>query len=543
MKALRRKTISASIFILVAVSTNLCASEIVLWKEIAANKDCGANCLVIACKLLGKETDKQEIATLTKLTVDGTNFSNMAEAARKKGLFCKGVKWDLNQLRRWKKLAIAHWENHFVLVNGFDGSNGLRIIDPPRKPFIMAKDEFVDKWDGKVLLISDNPISILVGLRYIYIVAMVIVLVLSLLLWRGFPFVMNIVRKDKLKSGRPTISAVWLLFLVGFIGFSQKNCWAKEQIKAKEEKPFKSALQLSDNMTPYHKIDFGRVQQDKKLKHVLDLVNKTDELIKIKGVTASCSCTAAVLSEKHISPNGSARIEITLDTKGTYGKLHKPALIRFDGSELRPVKLDLIAFVYVPWARFTLSSVYFDSIPCGKGAVRTFHIVNSNDPGSDWKIVEVETSSPLITARYVPNRGEMICELRKGAPEGPVNEKITVYTKDKNGMSSIEIPVLGAIEHVAKITPERVYLGTLRRRESVRKSFTLTGIGNEETVAVEGTNSNVTLDFDCQDDKGCLFRVDFSAPDEPGFFTGVITLKIGSDGKKRIIPYAGFVAG
>jgi ABC-type bacteriocin/lantibiotic exporter with double-glycine peptidase domain len=83
----------------------------------------------------------------------------LSQAARQKGLYAQGVKWNWKRLRKWPNPAIAHWENHFVLVLGSTKDNQIKILDPPSDPLLMDANSFCEKWDGKVLLLSDKPIN------------------------------------------------------------------------------------------------------------------------------------------------------------------------------------------------------------------------------------------------------------------------------------------------------------------------------------------------------------------------------------------------
>jgi hypothetical protein len=144
------------------------AEDMAVWKEVMANRDCGVNCLLVACKLFGKDGDKREMATLARLGPNGTNFQNLADAARQKGLFCKGVRWNLASLRRWDGLAIAHYgDSHFVLVKGFQDPQTIHVIDPPHTPQLMKAVDFCKAWDGKVLLLSDRPIPLFAGFSHL----------------------------------------------------------------------------------------------------------------------------------------------------------------------------------------------------------------------------------------------------------------------------------------------------------------------------------------------------------------------------------------
>ena len=127
------------------------------------------------------------MATLSKCDQNGTNFYNMSNAIKQKGLFCKGVNWDLPKLKKWNSLAIAHWDNHFVLVQNVTNKE-VRVIDPPKMPFNMPVNEFNKKWDGNLLLLSQYPINSLFTLQQLllYTLGLLIVFLMIIFIKRHY---------------------------------------------------------------------------------------------------------------------------------------------------------------------------------------------------------------------------------------------------------------------------------------------------------------------------------------------------------------------
>ena len=292
-----------------------------------------------------------------------------------------------------------------------------------------------------------------------------------------------------------------------------------------------------------HEIDFGRVIQGEKLKYDVVLVNKSKETIKIKGVAASCACAAAIVSEKTISPKGSAQIEISLDAHGLFGKVSKPSLIRFENSDLKPIKLELKAYVYVPGVRFTKSGLYFDKVVCGTEMMRKIDIANKDDPASKWEIVEVCTSSPIITAEYLANRGEIQVKLSRDAPIGLIREKVIVMIKDQDGLSPAEVPVEGEVIGPLKVIPEHLHLGTVEKNCLIHRSFSIVNLRKDRPVTVSPTGTDKTkLSLEDRGDDRIVYHVELHAPGKGGFFKGELRLETNLKEQALLdIPYAGFV--
>lgn len=548
MKTLSRmRQLAVAGLVVMSISSDSLAQEIVPWREISANNDCGVNCLVVACRLLGKATDKQEIRTLAKLGIRGTNFQNLALAARQKGLFCKGVEWSLRQLRAWEKPAIAHWENHFVLVREFERPDRIRIIDPPQMPFTISAEEFKEKWDGKLLLLSDKPISFFVGLGRTYVGVAGIVLCVAALLAVFRPRVLKTGRLNKVEAAKlvsPLSALVSIFLLAHGVGFLGTDCLAEAQKKTQEKvRTAENYLEVGDNKVLNRDVDFGRVLEGEKLKYALTLINGSERPIEIKGVAASCACAATILSKKIIPPREAAQIGVTLDTQGLFGEVNKPSLIRFENPDLKPIKLELKAYVYVPSARFAKSGLYFDRVVAGTEVLRKIDIANKDDPASKWEIVEVRTSSPIITAEYLSSWGEIQVKLNRNAPIGPIDEEVIVMIKGQDGSSPSEVPIKGEVIGPLKAIPEHFYLGEVEKNCLIRRSFCIVNLRKDRPVTVSSIAADeANLNLEHKERDRTVYRVEFHAPNRAGFFKG--NIQLATDLKEQAslhIPYAGFV--
>lgn len=67
-------------------------------------------------------------------------------------------------------------------------------------------------------------------------------------------------------------------------------------------------------------IDVGEVQAGDTVVQAFVLTNYGSSDVKVEGVTKSCTCTAAKIDKKLIKPGESARVTLTVDTKGKSGR-------------------------------------------------------------------------------------------------------------------------------------------------------------------------------------------------------------------------------
>ncbi|HMN48800.1 MAG TPA: DUF1573 domain-containing protein [Ignavibacteriaceae bacterium] len=73
--------------------------------------------------------------------------------------------------------------------------------------------------------------------------------------------------------------------------------------------------------------DFGKVKEGEVLKYNFKFENKGTQPLLIKDVKTSCGCTAAVVSEKNLSPGKSGAIKVEFDTKNRQGKVSKTVTV------------------------------------------------------------------------------------------------------------------------------------------------------------------------------------------------------------------------
>jgi hypothetical protein len=78
---------------------------------------------------------------------------------------------------------------------------------------------------------------------------------------------------------------------------------------------------------PETQYDFGSVAEGKIVSHTFKIVNKGKATLDIKDIKTSCGCTAALVSNKQISPGKEGTLKIDLDTKNRQGKLSRAITI------------------------------------------------------------------------------------------------------------------------------------------------------------------------------------------------------------------------
>ncbi|HEY2733235.1 MAG TPA: peptidase domain-containing ABC transporter [Polyangiales bacterium] len=114
--------------------------------------DCGAACLAMVLGYHGRATSIEAARSVLGGTPQGVTARQLAEAARRFGLRCRGVKLDLPSLAYAPRGTILHWEmNHFVVLESVD-RRGARIVDPASGPRRIALKDLAERCTGVALL-------------------------------------------------------------------------------------------------------------------------------------------------------------------------------------------------------------------------------------------------------------------------------------------------------------------------------------------------------------------------------------------------------
>jgi hypothetical protein len=69
--------------------------------------------------------------------------------------------------------------------------------------------------------------------------------------------------------------------------------------------------------------DFGKMKQGDVGKYTFKIINKGTGLLRIKDITTSCGCTAAVIKDKDIPAGKEGEILVQFDSSGKMGKLSR----------------------------------------------------------------------------------------------------------------------------------------------------------------------------------------------------------------------------
>ena len=114
--------------------------------------DCGAACLAMVLRHLGREVTIDEVREALGTGRDGADAAGIVRAGEWFGLRGRGVSLDLDLLRYLPRGAILHWEfTHFVVLDRVT-KDGAEIVDPARGPRKVTIKQLRESFTGVALV-------------------------------------------------------------------------------------------------------------------------------------------------------------------------------------------------------------------------------------------------------------------------------------------------------------------------------------------------------------------------------------------------------
>ena len=117
--------------------------------------DTGMTCLVMVANYHGLAVDPEQLKHLLAIGAGSMETIDILRAAKELGLRAKEGQVDYNRLTRLQKPAIAKMEDgRFYILAKIEGDRVL-VYDPLEgRPRLISKDEFIQRWQKKVILIT-----------------------------------------------------------------------------------------------------------------------------------------------------------------------------------------------------------------------------------------------------------------------------------------------------------------------------------------------------------------------------------------------------
>lgn len=189
--------------------------------------------------------------------------------------------------------------------------------------------------------------------------------------------------------------------------------------------------------------DFGEKENSQVVEHHYVVRNEGTLSLEIRGVRASCGCTAVKPTDSVVPPGGDTTIQARFDLRGRSGMQVKTITVESNDPE-RPVVHLQIRGTAVQGLRAQPSTLFFGRIEPGAERTRAFEIQSGRGP---IQIQEVRTTDPgLVVSPLEPEPGadgtrhRFELTLGDSLPPGTVNGQVIVKTDVEDGRE-VAIPV------------------------------------------------------------------------------------------------------
>jgi hypothetical protein len=220
--------------------------------------------------------------------------------------------------------------------------------------------------------------------------------------------------------------------------------------------------------------DFGSVAKGAKAEYRFVFENLYMEDVHVVGVRTSCGCTTPTVETPLLKTYEQGSILAHFNTDSFQGQRGATLTITIDKPFYAEVQVQVRGFIRSDVV-VEPGSVQFGSIDQGMGFTQTAAV--SYAGRGDWKIVEVKSANPHITAQVVEtdrSYGRVSYSLKvlvdHTTPAGYLNDHLMLVTNDSAGQ---QIPVLveGRVVPSISVMPTALFMGVVQPGQKVTKQL------------------------------------------------------------------------
>ena len=250
--------------------------------------------------------------------------------------------------------------------------------------------------------------------------------------------------------------------------------------------------------------DFGSVAQGAKAEYEFVLSNIYVEDVHIAAVRSSCGCTSPRIKEPLLKTYEKGAIVASFNTRSFRGRKGATITVTFDKPSYAQVQLHARGYIRSDVV-LSPGCVHLGSVDQGKPVEKKVAV---NYAGrSDWKILEVNSANPYLSAEPVENsRGggrvsyDLLVRLDGTAPAGYLKDHLMLVTNDRRS-TQIPVSVEGRVLSGITVSPVPLFMGVVQPGERVTKR-----------LVVRGNKPFRILSIACDDD---CFEFDAPADETP----------------------------
>jgi len=293
-----------------------------------------------------------------------------------------------------------------------------------------------------------------------------------------------------------------------------------------------AAQEWVSTIFPERSFDFGTVARGSKVHHAFQLINRTDQEVRIVNWRTKCGCTEVRVGSRVIPPGTQTVVEAVIDTAKFQGYKPSGLTLVLDRPSFAEVDLNLSCFIR---GDITLNpgQVDFGIVARSARPSVTLNLTYAGGQPS-WGITKIQTQSPHIsmTAKVLDGgssgdglvRYALTATLDAKVANGLFKDEVTLYTNDP-ASATIPISVTANVQSAVTVSPKIINLGRVKPGDVVKKTvlvrsqqpFKLTSLKSskgdlEASPVPEGTRPLHTV------------QLTFKAPSKPGPYHAVFEI-------------------
>jgi hypothetical protein len=291
--------------------------------------------------------------------------------------------------------------------------------------------------------------------------------------------------------------------------------------------------------------DFGPVARAAKVEHRFKFQNTSDKTIHIANVRSSCGCTMPRAEKDTIAPGEVGVIIAAFNTLGFTGQRGAQVTVSFDQPYWTEVQLQVKGYIRTDVVLHP-GQVTLGSVDHGSGVEKKIAIEYAGR--NDWKILDVKSPSPLLSASVVEKaRGngrvsyELIVQMDKDAPAGYLKNQLTLVTNDRRA-TQFPVNVEGFVVEELSVSPSTLMLGLVRPGQEVTKQIVVRGKEPFRVLSIHCENKSFTFNPSDESKTVHLIPVHFTPGATSGKFAERIVIETDMRGRIIELPTSGQVA-
>ncbi len=236
--------------------------------------------------------------------------------------------------------------------------------------------------------------------------------------------------------------------------------------------------QWAERMFKTTEHDFGAVAQGAKAEYKFVFENIYLEEVHVAKAYSSCGCVGVVVENPSLKTYQQGAIVARFNTVSFHGSRGATITVVFDRPFPAEVQLHLSGYIR---SDVSVEPGCVELGAVDQGTAAEWNLSVSHVGRSDWRILEVKTSNPHISAQAVEtgrNYGNVSYALKvhldDDAPPGYLNDHIILITNDAGG-GQIPVQVEGRVVPGVEVSPAALFMGVVQPGRTVTKQLVVKG--------------------------------------------------------------------